>query len=408
MSEAVGIDDINLYCGPLTISYDTVARARGLSDRQRLHAQFVRRAVVPPFEDTVTLAVNAADALVADAGAESIGLLLVATESPIDYAIPVSTPVHHALGLPTACRHLEVKNACYAAASALQLAAAWVRSRAAAGRRALVISSDLAGRRAHHPSEMTAGEAAIAMVVGADPRVLVLDDAEGCAADDVRDICRPKLLQEAGDPMRSLSGYLDMLDLAWDEYRKQSGPVSFEDCFRYMAFHTPLVWLVRQAHRTLLQGDRPDASDDDVEASFRRMVEPSLRYTQLIGNAYSGCVFVSLLGVLDSLQERDSGARIGMFSYGSGASAEMLSGTVAPDARGRMARHRIEAALAARHEISVDELDAAAEAVFRGLTADCFQPDRSEPAWRFREAYQDRGLLVLDQVQNHFRTYVRS
>jgi len=85
-----------------------------------------------------------------------------------------------------------------------------------------------------------------------------------------------------------------------------------------------------------------------------------------------------LLGVLDSLQERDSGARIGMFSYGSGASAEMLSGTVAPDARGRMARHRIEAALAARHEISVDELDAAAEAVFRGLTAEFRQQFREE------------------------------
>jgi hypothetical protein len=50
MSHAVGIDDINLYAGPLTISYDTIARGRGLTEREREHAQFVRRSVVPPFE----------------------------------------------------------------------------------------------------------------------------------------------------------------------------------------------------------------------------------------------------------------------------------------------------------------------------------------------------------------------
>jgi 3-hydroxy-3-methylglutaryl CoA synthase len=407
MSKLVGIDDINLYSGPLTISYDAVARARGLSERAREHAQFLRRSVVPPFEDTVTLAVNAADPLVADAGAESFGLLLVATESPVDYAIPISTFVHHALGLPTACRHVEVKNACYAGATALQLAAAWVRS-GAAGRRALVITSDLAGRRAHHPAEMTAGEGAIAIVVGSDPGVLVLDDVEGCAADHVRDLCRPRPLQEAGDPMRSLSGYLDMLDLAWEEYRKQSGPVAFEERFRYMAFHTPLLWLVREAHRTLLQGDLPDAPEDYVASSFRRMVEPSLRYTQIVGNTYSGCVFLSLVGVLDRLEASDAGARIGMFSYGSGASAEVLSGTVAPAARERMARRGVEAALAARHEISVDDLDAAAAGVYCSVTADAYVPDRDRPSWRWGEAYADRGRLVLDRVQNHFRTYVRS
>lgn len=40
MSHAVGIDDINLYAGPLTISYDTIARGRGLTDREREHTQF--------------------------------------------------------------------------------------------------------------------------------------------------------------------------------------------------------------------------------------------------------------------------------------------------------------------------------------------------------------------------------
>lgn len=408
MSHAVGIDDINLYAGPLTISYDTIARGRGLTEREREHAQFVRRSVVPPFEDPVTMAVNAADPLVRAAGADEFGLLLVATETALDYGIPISTHIHQALRLPTACRHVELKNACYAGVSALQLAAAWVRSGIAGGRRALVVTSDMAGRRPHHPAEMTSGEGAVALVVSASPRVLTLDLLEGCAADDVRDLRRPRPLQESGDPLRSLSAYLDLLDLAWDEYRRQAGPVRFEERFRYMAFHTPLVWLVRQAHRTLLQGDTPDVSDAEVDRSFERMVAPSLRYTRLVGNTYSGCVFLSLIGVLDSLTDRDTGARIGMFSYGSGASAEVLSGTVAAGARAVMARRCVESALAARHEVSLADLDAAAAGVYGSLTSDTFVPDRTASVWRYREVYEDRERLVLDRVCDYFRHYVRS
>src|SRR5688500_10650976 len=49
----VGIDDIGFYGGPLTISYDAIARTRGLSEKGQAAAQFTRRSVVPPFEDPV-------------------------------------------------------------------------------------------------------------------------------------------------------------------------------------------------------------------------------------------------------------------------------------------------------------------------------------------------------------------
>ena len=50
----------------------------------------------------------------------------------------------------------------------------------------------------------------------------------------------------------------------------------------------PLVWLVQLGHRALVQGDRPDATDADVARSFERMVRPSLRYAEQVGNSYSG------------------------------------------------------------------------------------------------------------------------
>jgi polyketide biosynthesis 3-hydroxy-3-methylglutaryl-CoA synthase-like enzyme PksG len=175
-----------------------------------------------------------------------------------------------------------------------------------------------------------------------------------------------------------------------------------------MALHTPLLWLVRQAHRALVQGDTPEATDVEIDASFERMIGPSLRYTRIVGNTYSGCVFFSLIGVLDSLQESDDGARVGMFSYGSGASAEVFSGTVAAKARCVMSRRGIDAMLAARHELSVSDLDEAAAAIYDSVTEPAFVPDRDAGPWRYDKLYASRGRLVLDRVDDYFRHYVRS
>jgi 3-hydroxy-3-methylglutaryl CoA synthase len=404
----VGIDDIGFYGGPLTISYAEIARTRGLGERGQQAAQFTRRSVVPPFEDPVTLAVNAARPIVDAAGADSFGLLLVATETGLDYARPLSTYVHRFLGLPAGCRHMELKNACYAGAAALQLAAAWLRSGVAPGMKALVITTDVAGRRAHHPTEVTAGEGAVAISVSADPRVLVLEPIEGCASDYVTDLARPLPMQEAGDPHRSLHAYLDLLEMAWEEYRRRAGPVRFEEQFRYMAYHTPLVWLVQVGHRALVQGDRPDATDEEIGRSFERMVRPSLRYAELVGNSYSGCVFVALLGVLDGLTQDDAGARVGIFSYGSGASAEILSATVASTATATIAPRGVGAHLSSRHDLSTADYDAAAAGVFDSLTSRTFVPDRAQPAWRFAEEYEGRRRLTLEKVQEFARHYAWS
>jgi 3-hydroxy-3-methylglutaryl CoA synthase len=408
MNRDVGIDDISFYGGPLTISYDVIAEARGLGERTREAAQFSRRSVVPPFEDPVTLAVNAARPLVEAAGAASFGLLLVATETGLDYARPLSTYVHRFLGLPQGCRHIELKNACYAGAAALQLAAAWLRSGVAPGMRALVITTDVAGRRAHHPTEITAGEGAVALSLSTDPRILVLDAIEGCASEYVTDLARPLPMQEAGDPHRSLHAYLDLLDLAWDEYRRQAGRIRFEEHFRYMVYHTPLVWLVQLGHRALVQGDRPEATDAEVAASFDRMVRPSLRYAELVGNSYSGSVFVALLGLLDGLVKEDVGARVGVFSYGSGASAEIFSARVAPEAPATLARRAAATHLAARHDISTADYDAAAAGVFDSLTSRSFVPDRTSPAWHFADSYQGQGRLTLESVREFARHYAWS
>jgi 3-hydroxy-3-methylglutaryl CoA synthase len=56
--------------------------------------QFVRRSANSPIEDPVTLSVNAAEPIVEAAGPRSFGLLILATETGLDFGKPLSSYVH--------------------------------------------------------------------------------------------------------------------------------------------------------------------------------------------------------------------------------------------------------------------------------------------------------------------------
>src|SRR5262245_46848700 len=114
----IGIDDLNVYGSTLAVSAVDIARARGTPERAVTSIGLLRRSLPPSFEDPVTLAVNAALPLVAGSPIE---LLVVATESGLDFAKPLGSYVHRYLALPGTCRHVEMKHACYAGTAGLHL-----------------------------------------------------------------------------------------------------------------------------------------------------------------------------------------------------------------------------------------------------------------------------------------------
>ena len=95
-----GIEDMNLYVGPWAVEFARIAHVRGHPAKSVEAVGFQCRSVLPPFEDPITLAVNASDPLVRRLGVETFGMLIVATESSVDYGKPISTYVHQCLGLP--------------------------------------------------------------------------------------------------------------------------------------------------------------------------------------------------------------------------------------------------------------------------------------------------------------------
>jgi 3-hydroxy-3-methylglutaryl CoA synthase len=404
--QPIGIDDLNVDGGTLCIETSTLAAARGLSEKELQVVGFDRRSVIPPYEDAVTLAVNAALPLVESAGRDAFELLIVATESGSDFGKPLSSYVHSYLGLGARCRNLEVKHACYGGTAAIQLATAWVRSNDAPGKKALVVMTDLARRHFGDPAELTAGSGAVAATIAAEPNVLAIEPRSGYACRELYDVARPTATGEYGDAVLSIAAYLDLIEEAWASYRRATATrAAVDERFRYLLYHTPLVSLVRDAHRLLLEAGHDDISADELRKSFERMVSPALGYARELANIYSGSVYCLLAGLIDGDAELAASTPIGICSYGSGSCGEVYAGVLNEGARATVGRHRIGERLAARTRVDVAQYERLIlESEVMQVARD-YEPARDFVCGHFERSYMHDERLVLTSIEHHHRRY---
>lgn len=404
----VGIEALSVYGGLTYLDVQDLMQARGL-DEQRFQNLLLREKTVAfPFEDPITFAVNAAQPVVAElspAERNRIELLIVATESGLDFGKAMSTYVHHYLELNRHCRTVELKHACYAGTAGLQLAASFVLANTSPGAKALVITTDVARPIPHTYAEPSQGAAAVAMLVSDQPTVLRLETgAMGYYGYEVMDSCRPTTEIETGDADLSLLSYLDCIEQCFREYCRRVGEVDLQTYFDYLAFHAPFGGLAKGAHRTLLRKLKrlPPAQ---IEEDFRRRLEPSLAYCRRIGNIYSGSVFLALAGLLTHGQFLDR-RRIGLFSYGSGCCSEFYSGLADAGSQRAVAAMELERQLDERHRLSMEEYD-------RLLTLNRRIPFGTQHAEvdftadrnLIHRVRSGRKLLGLQRIANYHREY---
>src|SRR5690242_13907385 len=122
------------------------------------------------------------------------------------------------------------------------MAVAFVRSNAAPGAKALVITTDVARPIPNTYAEPSQGAAGVAMLVGTNPVALELElGAAGYYGYEVMDSCRPSPDVETGDADLSLLSYLDCIENSFRNYQERVGGADFQDHFDYLAFHTPFA-----------------------------------------------------------------------------------------------------------------------------------------------------------------------
>ncbi len=321
----VGIDTLAFYTSRYALDLAHLSEARGVdSDKYFLGLGQRIMAVPAPDEDVVTMATAAAQAAVRDIDLNTIEIVLFATETGIDQSKSAGIYVHDLLGLSERCRVVELKQACYSATIALQLALPFLRQHP--DKKVLLIASDIARYGLNTPGESSQGCGAVAMVLSANPRILAFDTEYGAVTENVMDFWRPNYADAAFvEGKYSSKLYLNMLEKTWRQYHALTNR-TFADHHHY-CYHMPVPRLVEKAHQHLAKICGVDKLSDTL---LQAHLAHSLEYGRQIGNSYTASLYVSLASLLDLTQEDLSGKRIGFYSYGSGCVAEFFSGVVQP------------------------------------------------------------------------------
>ncbi|EKD71042.1 MAG: hypothetical protein ACD_46C00290G0001 [uncultured bacterium] len=384
----VGIDTLAVYTSRYALDLATLGIARGI-DPEKYHVGLGQysMSVPPPGEDIITMAANAAHQALLDIDMNEIDMLLFATESGIDQSKAAGIYVHHLLGLSARCRVVELKQACYAATAALQLALPFLRENP--DKKVLLIASDIARYGLNTPGESSQGCGAIAMVLSVNPRVLAFESEYGVITDNVMDFWRPNYLHEAlVEGKYSSKLYLSMLEKTWTDYKNLSGRGFIDHA--YFCYHTPVPRLVEKAHQSMLKMNGYDHLSTEIS---EQQIQHGLAYGRQIGNSYTAALYISLASLLDGVQENLANQRIGFYSYGSGCVAEYFSGIVQPTYREALHSNYHAHLLASRTKLSYEQY------------IDFFAFQYAEDGSEQMVPEHNVGLFRLTRMQQHKRIY---
>lgn len=319
----VGIDSIAFYSSHYALDLSSLAKARDIDENKFYVGLGQHKMAVPsPDEDIVTMAANAGEQALQSIDKNAIEMLLFATESGIDQSKAAGIYVHDLLGLSERCRVIELKQACYSATVALQLALPFLRQHPT--KKVLLIASDIARYGLKTPGESSQGCGAVAMVLSANPRIMSFEIEYGIVTANVMDFWRPNYSDTAFvEGKYSSKLYLTMLEKSWSQYQDWSTR-GFHD-HAYFCYHTPVPRLVEKAHSHLA---KINGLNNMSTESLAQQINFALEYGRQIGNSYSASLYIGLTSLLDLANENLANKRIGFYSYGSGCVAEYFSGVI--------------------------------------------------------------------------------
>jgi hydroxymethylglutaryl-CoA synthase len=320
----IGIDRLSFFTSRHYLDLAILANARGIDVNKFYVGLGQKKMSVPaPCEDTVTLGANAAQQALKNIPKDTINTLLFATETGIDQSKAAGIYLKRLLDLPSQVRVVELKQACYSATAALQMAVAMVQRQPE--KKILIVASDISRYGLNTTGESSQGCGAVAMVISANPSIMAIEPHAGLYTEDVMDFWRPNYRDEAlVEGHYSTKIYLKALEATWQHYQTQA-KLDFSD-FAYFCFHNPVPRLVEKAYLSLAKLNQSGKTREEAHT----IMQPALFYGQESGNSYSAALYVSLASLLDGASEDLTDQRIGMYSYGSGCVAEFFSGIVQP------------------------------------------------------------------------------
>lgn len=385
----IGIDQIGFATSNYVLKLDYLAEKRGIDPNKLSKGLLMKEISIAPLtEDIVTLGATAAEQILTVEDKQVIDMVIVATESSIDQSKAASVFIHGLLGIQPFARSFEMKEACYAGTAALDYAKLHIKQYPES--KVLVIASDIAKYGIEAPGEPTQGAGAIAMLISQNPRILEFNDDNVAQTRDIMDFWRPNYSTTPYvNGVYSTQQYLDCLETTWKEYQKRHG-LALAD-FAAICFHLPYPKLALKGLNKIMDKSLSQEEQKGLQENF----DKSILYSQKVGNIYTGSLFLGLLSLLENSENLKAGDKIALFSYGSGAVAEIFSANLVEGYEKQLTTHRLEQ-LNQRQELTV--------ATYEELFFAEAQLDENGSA--VFSDYDDQ-VYALVQIDQHQRKYIK-
>lgn len=387
----IGIDKIGFAMPNLFLDIEDLAIARNFSPNKFTKGLLQKEMSVAPInQDIVTLGASAANEFLTKEDKEKIDMIIIGTETGIDQSKAASIFIHSLLELKPFTRAIEIKEACYGATAALDFAKNHINKNPESY--VLVIASDIAKYGVDSSGESTQGAGSCAMLIKKDPSILIINDDNVYHTRDIMDFWRPNYSDfPYVDGHFSSKQYLECLDIVWNEYCNKNNKTL--ENFNAFCFHLPFPKLGLKGLNTLLHNLDNKEKKDELIKHFNE----SIIYSQRVGNIYTGSLFLGLLSLLENSLTLKPGDNIALYSYGSGAVCEILTGTLVENFKSSLKKDRIND-FNNRKKLSIKEYE---EIFFKKLPID------ENGNCNISELYTSttNESFILDSIQEHKRIY---
>lgn len=380
----IGIDKIGFAAPDYVLDLADLALARNVDPNKfKVGLLQSEMAITPITQDIVTLGAQAAEAILTEEDKKTIDMVIVGTESSVDQSKAAAVSIHNLLGIQPFARSIEMKEACYGATAGLSLAKSHIAQFPKS--KVLVIASDIAKYGIASGGEPTQGAGAVAMLVTANPRILVLNNDNVCQTRDIYDFWRPNYDKYPRvDGRFSTEQYTDCLTTTFDYYQQKTGK-NLKD-FAAMCLHIPFS-------KQGLKGLQAIAQDQETLSRLTERFQEAIIYNKVIGNIYTGSIFLSLLSLLENSRALKAEDHILFYSYGSGAVCEIFSGYLVEGYLNQLERDRLHK-LNQRTKLCVEEYE---NIFFEELSLDKTGTSSDLPV--------DHSAFSLIKVDKHKRIY---
>lgn len=346
----IGIDKIGFYTPSMYIDTGDLAEARGVEPGKfKIGIGQDKMAVIPKTQDAVTLAANAALNILSKEDIDGIDYVIFATETGIDHSKAAAVYVHELLGLNEYVRSIEVKQACYSATAGTQMAKGHIALNPDS--KVLILASDISRYGLKTGGEITQGSGAVAMLMTREPKIMTIESPSVYKTEDKMDFWRPLYSDEAFVHGKlSVTQYIKFFKDLFNAYNEKT-KASLKD-FDALLFHMPYTKMGLKALQSVLN-DADEADQERLLAKF----EVGKYYNEVVGNIYTGSLYLNLISLLERDKTLEAGANLGLFSYGSGSVGEFFTGILQPNYEEHLFTDLHEDMLEAREKISVERYE---------------------------------------------------